>query len=260
MVAEKSEQLIDSVYARLRDLILTNVFRPGQKLVDRDLAEQLGVSRTPVREALGRLAMMGLVEARSRRGYYVKQYTAEEMTDLYEFRKILEVSAARLAAINADASQMQEFEDVLIKSDELAANPSNHANTVALDLELHGLIARASGNESLHQAIKALMDKVMCFIWVDWVDSRTADPVTIAAAHHEHKGLIESILARDSLKVFWPEIRTAPRNIWARILTTRGEDWRECSRLRKTSEESFWRDLRWTKIRKTLRGSNGFHG
>jgi len=170
MVAEKSEPLIDSVYARLRDLILTNVFRPGQKLVDRDLAEQLGVSRTPVREALGRLAMMGLVEARSRRGYYVKQYTAEEMTDLYEFRKILEVSAARLAAINADASQMQEFEDVLIKSDELAANPSNHANTVALDLELHGLIARASGNESLHQAIKALMDKVMCFIWVDWGD------------------------------------------------------------------------------------------
>jgi DNA-binding GntR family transcriptional regulator len=197
MLANKSEPLIDSVYAHIRDLILTNVLRPGQKLVDRDLAEQLGVSRTPVREALGRLAMMGLVEARSRRGYYVKQYTAEEMTDLYKFRKILEVSAARLAAINADASQMQEFEAILIKSEELAANPSNHAKTVALDLELHELIARASGNKSLHQAIKALMDKVMCFIWVDWVDSRTADPVTIAAAHHEHKGLIESILARD---------------------------------------------------------------
>ena len=197
VVANKSEPLIDSVYARLRDLILTNVLRPGQKLVDRDLAEHLGVSRTPVREALGRLAMVGLVEARSRRGYYVKQYTAAEMSDLYEFRKILEASAARLAAINADASQMREFEAILIKSEELAANPANHAKTVELDLEIHELIARASGNESLHQAIKTLMDKVMCFIWVDWVDSRTADPVTIAAAHHEHKGLIERILARD---------------------------------------------------------------
>jgi DNA-binding GntR family transcriptional regulator len=197
MLADKSEPLIDSVYARLRDLILTNVFRSGQKLVDRDLAVQLGVSRTPVREALGRLAMMGLVEARSRRGYYVKQYTAEEMSDLYEFRKILEVSAARLAAINADASQMQEFEDILVRSEELAADPPNRAETVALDLKLHGLIARVSCNESLHQAIKNLMDKVMCFMWVDWVDSRTADPVTIAAAHLEHKGLIESILARD---------------------------------------------------------------
>src|SRR5210317_368157 len=101
MVTDKAEPLIDSVYSRLRDLILSNVLRAGQKLVDRDLAEQLGVSRTPVREALGRLAMVGLVEARSRRGYYVKQYTAEEMTDLYHFRKILEVSAARLAAENA---------------------------------------------------------------------------------------------------------------------------------------------------------------
>ena len=69
MAASKPEPLIDSVYARIRDLILSNVLRAGQKLVDRDLADQLGVSRTPVREALGRLAMMGLDEARSRRGY-----------------------------------------------------------------------------------------------------------------------------------------------------------------------------------------------
>ena len=62
MATKQSELLTDDVYARLRDLILSNVLRTGQKLVDRDLAEQLGVSRTPVREALGRLAMTGLVE------------------------------------------------------------------------------------------------------------------------------------------------------------------------------------------------------
>jgi len=198
MVANKSEPLIDSVYARLRDLILSNVLRAGQKLVDRDLAEQLGVSRTPVREALGRLAMMGLVEARSRRGYYVKQYTPEEMTDLYEFRKILEGNAAKLAAENADASHKQEFEDILVRSAELASNPTHPAKTVELDLEIHELIARASGNDSLHRAIKNLMDKVMCFIWVAWVDSRTADPASIAAAHSEHKELIERILDGDA--------------------------------------------------------------
>ena len=198
MVVNKTEPLVDSVYARLRDLILSNVLRAGQKLVDRDLAEQLGVSRTPVREALGRLAMMGLVEARSRRGYYVKQYTAEEMTDLYEFRKILEVNAARLAAQNATASQMQEFKEILVRSEKLAGTPANHVKTVELDLNIHGLIARASGNESLHLAINSLMDKVMCFIWVAWVDSRTANPDSIAAAHLEHKALIERILDRDA--------------------------------------------------------------
>jgi DNA-binding GntR family transcriptional regulator len=197
VVADKSEPLIDSVYARLRDLILSNVLRAGQKLVDRDLAEQLGVSRTPIREALGRLTMMGLVEARSRRGYYVRQYTAEEMTDLYEFRMILEVNAARLAAQNAEPTHIREFEDILIKTEELTANPTNQAKTVELDLEIHHLIARASGNVSLHQAIHNLMDKVMCFIWVDWVDA-CFDPVSIAAAHREHKGLIERIIAKDA--------------------------------------------------------------
>ncbi len=198
MATNIPEPLIDSVYARLRDLILSNVFRAGQKLVDRDLAEQLGVSRTPVREALGRLAMMGLVEARSRRGYYVRQYTAEEMTDLYEFRKILEVSAARLAAQNAEPAHIREFEKILIKSERLAANPTNQAKTVELDLEIHNLIALASGNEALYQAIHNLMDKVMCFIWVDWVDASIADTVSIAAAHREHQGLIERIIAKDA--------------------------------------------------------------
>jgi len=198
MVENKTEPLIDIVYARLRDLILSNILRPGQKLVDRDLAEQLGVSRTPIREALGRLAMMGLVEARSRRGYYVKQYTPEEMSDLYEFRRILEISAARLAAENAEPSHLSEFERLLGESEELAKQPGNHAKTVKLDLQIHDLIARASGNEALHKAIQNLMDKVMCFIWVDWVDSATANADSIAAAHREHKGLIERIMQGDA--------------------------------------------------------------
>ncbi|MDH3441265.1 MAG: GntR family transcriptional regulator [Gammaproteobacteria bacterium] len=198
MLAKGSEPLIDSVYARLRDMILANVLRAGQKLVDRDLAEQLGVSRTPVREALGRLAMMGLVEARSRRGYYVRQYTAEDVSDLYEFRRILEVNAARLAAENAQAEHIKKFERILVELDELAADPANRARSVELDLEIHNLIAAASGNASLEQAIRNLMDKVMCFIWVDWVDPRSAVPETVAATHREHRRIITRIIEKDA--------------------------------------------------------------
>ena len=157
MPAENSEPLIDSVYARLRDMILANVLGSGQKLVDRDLAEQLGVSRTPVREALGRLAMMGLVEARSRRGYYVRQYTAEEVSDLYEFRKILEVNAARLAAENAQPQHIRDFDRILLDLEKLGSGPVINAKSVELDLEIHNLIARASGNTSLQQAIQNLL-------------------------------------------------------------------------------------------------------
>lgn len=198
MVANSPEPLIDSVYARLRDMILANVLRSGQKLVDRDLAEQLGVSRTPVREALGRLAMLGLVEAKSRRGYYVRQYTTEEVSDLYEFREILETNAARLAARNATPENIRQFDRILLDMEALGSDPENHVKSVELDLELHNLIAKASGNESLDQAIRNLMDKVMCFIWVDWVDPRSADPETVAAAHREHKELIIKIKEKDA--------------------------------------------------------------
>ena len=197
MVAKGTEPLIDSVYARLRDMILANVLRSGQKLVDRDLADQLGVSRTPVREALGRLAMMGLVEARSRRGYYVRQYTAEDVSDLYEFRHVLEVSAARLAARNATPEHIEKFRRILDDLDQLAADPVSHAKSVELDLEIHNLIAAASGNASLEEAIRNLMDKVMCFIWVDWGDPRSASPDTVAAAHQEHRDMNSKIIEGD---------------------------------------------------------------
>ena len=198
MATDSAETLIDSVYDRLRDLMLSNELRGGQKLVDRELAERLGVSRTPVREALGRLTMMGLVEARSRRGYYVRQYTAEQMTDIYEFRKILEVNAARLAAQHASPAHLREFHSLLLESEKLSAEPVNRAKTVEIDLRIHDLIARASGNGSLHEAVHNLMDRVTCLIWVDWLDATAADPVSMAAAHREHKALLLSVLEKDA--------------------------------------------------------------
>ena len=195
MATKHPELLIDDTYARLRDLILSNVLRAGQKLVDRDLAEQLGVSRTPVREALGRLAMMGLVEARTRRGYYVTEFSAKQVADLYEFRKMLEVHAAKLAAQNAQPSHLREFDRILVASEKLTSDPTNHANAVKLDLEIHELIAQASGNDSLHRAIQNLLDKVMCFIWVDDV---TVDMATLAAAHREHQTLLHMIKEKDA--------------------------------------------------------------
>ncbi|MEX2125174.1 MAG: GntR family transcriptional regulator [Woeseia sp.] len=198
MAADKS-LLNDNVYARLRELILSNQLRPGEKLVDRDLAARLDVSRTPVRHALGRLAMMGLVDARSRRGYYVAQYSPEQMSDLYEFRKILEVNSARLAAQNAKPAHLREFNDILSKLQELATNPEHRARTVEIDLQIHDLIARPSGNSALHQASRILMDKLKCFIWVDWLSAASVtDLASIASAHRDHQALLDRIIEKDA--------------------------------------------------------------
>ena len=193
MATERSELLIDDVYGRLRDLIFSNALRAGQKLVDRDLAQYLGVSRTPVREALGRLAMTGLVEARARRGYYVSTFSAEQVADLYEFRKMLEVHAVKLAVKNALPSHLHEFDCILADLEKLTSDPRDHAKAVNLDLEIHKLIARASGSASLHQAIQSVLDKVMCFIWVE-ISNREA----LAAAHRDHRALLHKIKQKDA--------------------------------------------------------------
>lgn len=84
--------------------------------------------------------MMGLVEARSRRGFYVSQRTAEQMSDLYAFRKFLEVNAARLAAENAGLPHLREIDRILSELERLAKDPDNRAKTVEVDLQIHDLI------------------------------------------------------------------------------------------------------------------------
>jgi len=188
MATKLSDLLIDDVYSSLRDLIISNALHAGQKLVDRDLAELLEVSRTPIREALGRLAMTGLVENRARRGYYVSKFSADQVKDLYEFRKMLEIHAVKLAARNAQPSHLKEFDCFLDELKLLSSEPSDHARAVKLDMEIHELIARASGNASLHQAIQNVLDKVMCFISVE-----ISDQNSLAAAHREHWSLLQMI-------------------------------------------------------------------
>lgn len=222
-MVKSSDRLIDSVYARLRDMILLNELRAGQKLFDRDLAEELGVSRTPVREALGRLAMMGLVEARSRRGYFVPQYSPDEVSELYEFRKILEVSAARLAAQHARPEHIAEFDRILTELDGMSPDPSNYAKIVELDLKIHRFIGEASCNKLLCQAIHNLMDRVMCFLWVDWADPGGSTPESITTSNREHKRLITMIKEHDAdgAAVLLGNHIDEARNVMARLLKAR---------------------------------------
>jgi len=192
MTTRQSALLIDVVYTSLRDLIVSNTLTAGQKLVDRDLAELLEVSRTPIREALGRLAMTGLVEKRARRGYYVSKFSADEVRDLYEFRKILEIHSVRLAAQNALPSHLAEFDRILGELSKLPSDLGGHAKAVELDMQIHKLIALASGNTSLHEAMQRVLHRVMCFISVE-----IAGHGSLEAAHLQHQNLLRLIRDKD---------------------------------------------------------------
>src|SRR5215469_1119399 len=98
--------LRQSVYEALVDLIVTAELKPGQHLVETDLARQLGVSRQPVREALHRLEAEGWVDLRPAQGAFVHVPTDQEVDELLDVRALLEAETARLAAGNATRAQV----------------------------------------------------------------------------------------------------------------------------------------------------------
>jgi DNA-binding GntR family transcriptional regulator len=137
--------------------------------------------------------MTGLVEKRAQRGYYVTEFSSEQVFDLYEFRKMLEINAVGLAIENAQPSHLQEFDRILAELEQLSTDPKDHGRSVKLDMELHELIARASGNHFLHQAMRNVLDKVTIFISME-ISDRSA----LADAHTQHKALLHMIKEKDA--------------------------------------------------------------
>ena len=220
MTTRTDDLLIDVVFSNLRDLIVSNVLPAGQKLVDRDLAALLEVSRTPIREALGRLAMIGLVEKRARRGYYVRAFSADEVKDLYDFRKMLEVQSVKLAAQNAQPWHLEKFDCILTELGKLHSDSRGHAKAVELDIQIHELIAHASGNVSLHQAMQNVLHKVMCFISVE-----IAGQGSLASAYQQHQSLLRFIKENDvdgAVELICMHVDTAKESLVS-VLETRDE-------------------------------------
>ena len=141
------ERASSGVYATLREDILLGRQRPNQRLVEVDLCQQFGVSRTPVRQALLRLEQDGLVDS-TRHGWVVHEHTENEVRQIYEVRTALEGYAARLAALAATEDELGELSNVYDRSiPELVAGP--RARLVELNQVFHATINRLAHNPRL---------------------------------------------------------------------------------------------------------------
>ncbi|MFT4050637.1 MAG: GntR family transcriptional regulator [Microbacterium sp.] len=138
------ENTADIVHTRLRDAILSGKFRPNQRLVEVDLAEELGVSRTPVREALLRLRHDGLVG--QRKGWIVRDLDSSEVLEYLEARAALESVTAGLAAQRITREQLAQLRDLVTQ---MEAPGLNRREINALNSRFHALIASAGGNKVL---------------------------------------------------------------------------------------------------------------
>ncbi len=182
--------LRESVFEALLELVITGSLRPGQHLVESELAELLGVSRQPVREALQLLSSEGWVDLRPGHGAFVHVPTAEEAGQLLAVRSLLETESARLAAGHADAKGVARLRAICAKG--LAAIESDDIDAaVAANSELHALVMDLSGNKVLAELAAQVSRRVR---WYHTPVARQRGRMS----WDEHAALIDAIEAGDA--------------------------------------------------------------
>lgn len=184
-------QASSEVYRQLRDRIVRWQYPPGTPLREAHLAEDLGVSRTPVREALQRLRLEGLVVARGARGVEVPRWTPEELEETYRLRAHVESWAGALAARRADRLDLPKLHDLADKMTELwESGNADPDELAALNLEFHNTVLVNVGSERLlrmmsNVVILPLLYRVFHVMTETEIDSTLREHHTLLLAFEE---------------------------------------------------------------------------
>lgn len=184
--------LREIVFETLRDAIINQTLEPGERLMEIQLAEEMGVSRTPVRESIRKLELEGLVIMVPRKGAYVAGISVKDIHEVFEVRAALEGLAASLAAQRSTPEEIDDMEKSLfIESGELEGN--NLRSIVEIDTTFHDLLYKAARNEKLIQMVNNLQEQLQRFR-----SASLARPGRSKTALEEHRKILEAIAMRDS--------------------------------------------------------------
>lgn len=175
----------------LRNAIADGSLRPGIRLMEIQLAEELGISRTPVREAIRKLEQEGIVVMIPRRGAYVADISLKDITEIYEIRISLDMLAASLAAERITDDELEEMDKQLLLTTQYVNNKDIN-KIVACDSVFHDVLYRAARNERLVSIINNLRDQLTN------IRARSmAQPGRLAETMQEHRNLLDAIATRD---------------------------------------------------------------
>jgi DNA-binding GntR family transcriptional regulator len=174
----------------LRNMAISYEFKPGEKVSEIELAQRLGVSRTPVREALARLVTEGFLMPCTR-GFMRRPLETQETLDLYEARVAIERECLRLAMQRATPEQIAEARAYLDSNRELPASTPIHA-LVELDEGFHLRIAEMSGNAELHRMLSQINERIRFIRWIDM------ENVGRDSTQKEHRAIVEALAGEDT--------------------------------------------------------------
>lgn len=185
------QPLRDVVCETLREAIRSGVLKPGERLMEIQLAEELGVSRTPVREAIRRLELEGCVIMMPRRGTYVANISIRDINEVFEIRTSLESLSSGLAAERITDEELERLQRLLV---EIGAHieSGDMDKIVKTDTEFHDLLYQASRNQRLVGIISNLREQLTRF--------RTTSmsyPGRLKATLEEHRIIVEAIAQGD---------------------------------------------------------------
>ena len=180
--------VVDHAYKQLWKHVIMIGGSEEQRLSDVTLAEQLRISRTPVRQALERLVQEGLVRSDPRRGFWTRTFTAQDIHEIYDLRGALEVLAIRLAAPRLNREGLKaHLEDLYAVRSELDTYPV--LRFLQVDIRFHILITRASGNGRLIHSLSMLRSQLCMFQMQD-----TLYPRRMEIALNDHEQVLLALL------------------------------------------------------------------
>ncbi len=191
-----SSNLSSSVVSTLKEEIVHWHYPPEHRLTEDGLCKRFGMSRSPIREALRVLTSYGFIRKLPNRSYVVKQYTTEEIEELYEVRQALELyTVERLATKDLPSQHQTDLDELQHTWAELLKEPLKKSEEFAiLDTFFHDTLARALGNTFLLRSLRTINERLMLFRMLDFENSERAERTC-----RQHLEILDRIIMKDAL-------------------------------------------------------------
>ena len=201
--------LRELVCENIRQAIIDGTFSPGERLMEIQLADEMGVSRTPVREAIRKLEQEGFVVMIPRRGTYVADISIKDITEIYEIRISLDILAAGLAAERITDEELQTLNGYLLEIGQHIAN-NDMNKIVAVDTAFHDVLYTASRNERLRTIINNLREQMYRYRLEYLKDTQSHDRLV-----EEHQKIVNAIIEKNKEEA----VRLIQEHIYIQELT-----------------------------------------
>lgn len=191
MKQQRNLSLTMQAYLTLKQRIIDLQLRPGEILLVQPLAKELGISRTPVREAMVRLEQEGFVEEAEGKKFRVSEITLKSVLEIHEIRELLELHAAKKAALNRTVAQLEPILQLAERMKQ-ALKDGNQASFFEADMEFHARILHICDNQTLENLMFQLNEKIQRIRYLT-----TYVPLRLEETIGEHDAILDAILNRD---------------------------------------------------------------